>query len=87
MSAVRKGVYSGLEAWLKSPAHRDETFMLERMRSNVLRAAPNYTWNAAGVVLLNAYREALANTSPVNVQKSLLCAGLMLEGDLASRRH
>jgi len=34
--------------------------LLERMRRNTLRAAPNYTWGAAGVVLLNAYREALS---------------------------
>lgn len=47
--------------------------LLERMRSNTLRGAPHYAWNAAGVVLLNAYREALDrqkrfHTSPVSVQ-------------------
>jgi glycosyltransferase involved in cell wall biosynthesis len=47
--------------------------LLERMRSNTLRAAPNYTWQAAGVALLNAYREALNRQnrfhgSPVSVQ-------------------
>jgi glycosyltransferase involved in cell wall biosynthesis len=47
--------------------------LLERMRSSTLRAAPNYTWDAAGVVLPNAYREAhdrqnRFHTSLVSVQ-------------------
>jgi glycosyltransferase involved in cell wall biosynthesis len=48
--------------------------LLQKMRSNTLRVASNYTWNAVGKVLLNAYREALdrkkrANSSLVSVPK------------------
>jgi glycosyltransferase involved in cell wall biosynthesis len=47
--------------------------LLEQMRRNTLRAAPNYTWDAAGVALLSAYREALSrqkrfHASPVGLQ-------------------
>lgn len=33
--------------------------LLGRLRQNVLRVAANYTWRAAGVALLNVYREAI----------------------------
>jgi glycosyltransferase involved in cell wall biosynthesis len=33
--------------------------LLQRMRREVLRVAPNYTWRAAGTALLDAYREAI----------------------------
>jgi glycosyltransferase involved in cell wall biosynthesis len=54
--------------------HEDRNF-LETIRSNVLRDAPNHTWTAAGLVLTDAYREALdrykgSNAWPVAIKKS-----------------
>jgi hypothetical protein len=34
--------------------------LLKQLRDACLRAAPDFTWKAAGVKLLEAYREAVA---------------------------
>ena len=39
--------------------HQDRA-LLERLRGAALRACPGFTWKAAGVMLLDAYRETLA---------------------------
>jgi len=39
--------------------HEDRA-LLDKLRAAALRASPGFTWKAAGVALLDSYRETLA---------------------------